>query len=107
MTKITRFTTPKVTTASSIVIEYPFCMIAIGSSIGDINPESRVPRIESIPTDEITRSNEWTTRGNSIKPEGSALAKNADYKVEILPKKSYCRRKDESQFYSKPGTAHE
>lgn len=52
--------------------EYPFWRIAIGSSIGDFKLESRLPLIESIPTDEITRSNEWTTRGNKMKPDGSA-----------------------------------
>ena len=51
----------------------------MGSSIGDVNPESRVPLIERIPTDDTTRSKEWTTRGNRIKPEGSAIVNNADF----------------------------
>lgn len=43
--------------------------------MAEIIPDSRVPRIESIPTDDTTRSNEWTTSGNRIKPEGSAAIK--------------------------------
>ena len=51
----------------------------MGSSIGEMSPESRVPLIERIPTDDTTKSNEWTTRGNKIKPEGSAIINKADY----------------------------
>jgi hypothetical protein len=47
-----------------------------------MSPESRVPLIERIPTDETTKSNEWTTRGNRIKPEGSVMTNNADYRPE-------------------------
>jgi hypothetical protein len=50
-------------------------MTAMGSSMVEIIPDSHVPRIDSIPTDETTRSNEWTTSGNRIKPEGSAMIK--------------------------------
>jgi hypothetical protein len=49
----------------------------MGSSIGEMRPGSRVPLIERIPTDDTTKSNEWTTRGNRIKPEGSAITNNA------------------------------
>lgn len=59
----------------------------MGSSIGEMSPESRVPLIERIPTDDTTKSNEWTTRGNKIKPEGSAIISKADYETE----KSDCR----------------
>lgn len=65
-------TKPKVTTAKTIVTEYPFWRIAIGSSTIPITPESRLPRMDRIPTDDTTRSNEWTTRGNRINPDGSA-----------------------------------
>jgi hypothetical protein len=54
----------------------------MGSSIGETRPESRVPLIERIPTDDTTKSNEWTTRGNRIKPEGSAMTNNAYYRPE-------------------------
>jgi len=54
----------------------------MGSSIGEIRPGSRVPLIERIPTDDTTKSNEWTTRGNRINPEGSAITNNADYRSE-------------------------
>lgn len=35
-------------------------------------PDLLDPPIDSIPTDDAMRSNEWTTRGNKMKPEGSA-----------------------------------
>jgi hypothetical protein len=54
----------------------------MGSSIEEMSPESRVPLIERIPTDDTTKSNEWTTRGNKIKPEGSAMVNKADYGSE-------------------------
>jgi hypothetical protein len=55
----------------------------MGSSMAEIIPDSRVPWIERIPTEETTRSNEWTTSGNRIKPEGSAMIKkNCDYRQD-------------------------
>jgi hypothetical protein len=56
----------------------------MGSSTGDINPESRVPLIERMPTDDTTRSKEWTTRGNRIKPEASAIVNNVDYDPSVI-----------------------
>lgn len=44
--------------------------------MGTFAPDSRVPLIESIPTDDTTKSKECTTRGNRIKPDGSAKEKN-------------------------------
>ena len=73
----------------------------MGSSIWEIIPESRVPRIESIPTDDTTRSNEWTTSGNRIKPEGSATMNNADYRTDQSDYKVtvYVPKTGGSQFY--------
>jgi hypothetical protein len=56
----------------------------MGSSTGDINPESRVPLIERMPTDDTTRSKEWTTRGNRIEPEASAIVNNVDYDQSVI-----------------------
>jgi hypothetical protein len=74
----------------------------MGSSTGDINPESRVPLIERMPTDDTTRSKEWTTRGNRIKPEASAIVNNVDYNPTVIKRNV---EKGDSQFSSKPSTS--
>jgi hypothetical protein len=56
--------------------------------MAEIIPDSRVPWIERIPTEETTRSNEWTTSGNRIKPEGSAMIK----KIVIIDKTGVATR---------------
>ena len=72
-------TKPNARTAKTIVKEYPFWRIVIGSSTGTITPVSRVPLIENIPADETIRSNEWTTRGNKMKPDGSETKEKTSY----------------------------
>jgi hypothetical protein len=54
------------------VIEYPFWSIAMGFSTGDLGLGSRVALMESIPHADTIKSKECITRGNRIKPDGSA-----------------------------------
>lgn len=47
--------------------------MVIGSSKTPSVPGSRVPLIDSIPTDDTTKSKEWTTSGKRINPDGSEI----------------------------------